>query len=233
MREIRTAYTWLGIEENATDEEIKKAWREAAKKHHPDRGGDEKTFQKMKSSYECLIDSGKRRKYDLKIKKVRLQERLRSTQEKAAAAFQTFWQQQEMEEREFQRRREEARRQQEQVNRNRASSEHSSYFAEQERAEREWRKEYDSMMENYWEEQRTSVGVEKVLHSTDELLYSILSDGIVRMGKAKLERDPVTVGVDTEVKVDGKAKEVVEDLRDSILKAERLVRMFNKFTGGV
>ena len=233
MREIRTAYTWLGIEENATEDQIKKAWREAAKKCHPDRGGSEKDFQKMKSSYECLIDPIKRRKYDLKIKKVRLQERLRATQAKAAEAFQSFWQQQEREEKEFQRRREEARREQERVNRNRASSEHASYFAEQERAEREWRKEYDAMMENYWEEQKTSVGVEKVLHSTDELLYSILSDGIVRMGKQKIEKDPVSVGVDTEVKVEGRAKEVVEDLRDSILKAERLVRMFNKFTGGV
>ena len=233
MREIRTAYTWLGIEENATEDQIKKAWREAAKKCHPDRGGNEKDFQKMKSSYECLIDPVKRRKYDLKIKKVRLQERLRSTQVKAAAAFQNFWQQQEREEREFQRRREEARREQDRVNQNRASSEHASYFAEQEKAEREWRKEYDAMMENYWEEQKTSVGVERVLHSTDELLYSILSDGIVRMGKQKIEKDPVSVGVDTEVKVEGKAKEVVEDLRDSILKAERLVRMFNKFTGGV
>ena len=233
MREIRTAYTWLGIEENATDDQIKKAWREAAKKHHPDRGGSEKEFQRMKKSYECLIDPSKRLRYDLKIKKVRLQERLRSTQEKAAAAFNTFWQQQEREEKEFQRRREEARREQERVNRARASSEHASYFAEQERMEREWRKEYDAMMEGYWEEQKTSVGVERVLHSTDELLYSILSDGIVRMGKQKIERDPVSVGVDTEVKVDGKAKEVVEDLRDSILKAERLVRIFNKFTGGV
>ena len=44
----------------------------------------------MKSSYECLIDPVKRRKYDLKIKKVRLQERLRSTQAKAAAAFKHF-----------------------------------------------------------------------------------------------------------------------------------------------
>ena len=187
----------------------------------------------MKASYECLIDPIKRRKYDLKIKKVRLQERLRSTQVKAAAAFQGFWQQQENEGKEYQRRREESRKEQEKVNQNRTESEHSSYFAAQERSEREWRKEYDAMMENYWEEQKTSVGVEKVLHSTDELLHSILSDGIVRMGKQKIERDPVSVGIDTEVKVDGKAREVVEDLRDSILKAERLVRMFNKFTGGV
>ncbi len=233
MREVRTAYTWLGIEENATQDEIKKAWREAAKKHHPDRGGDEQKFQKMKSSYECLIDPAKRVKYDFKIKKVKMKEKLRSTQRRAASAFENFWQQQVQEEEEYQRRREQARKEQEQVNNNRQSSEYSSYFSDQEKAEREWRKEYDAMLEGYWEEQSTSVGVEKVLHSTDEILASILSDGIVRVGKKKFEKNPVSVGVDTEVKVEGKAKEIVEDLRDSILKAERLVRIFNKFTGGV
>ena len=233
MREIRTAYTWLGIEENANEDQIKKAWKEAAKEHHPDRGGDPVIFQKMKKSYECLIDPNKRSRYNGKIRTVRLKEKLRSTQEQAVSAFTGFWQQQMNIEEERQRRRAQARRDQEAVNSRRASSEHASYFAEQEKLEREWRQEYDTVMQEYWEEQKTSVGVEKVLHSTDEILYSILSDGIVRMGKQKLERDPVSVGVDPEIKVEGKTKEYVEDMRDSILKAERLVRIFNKFTGGM
>ena len=116
-----------------------------------------------------------------------------------------------MEEREFQRRREEARKEQDRVNRNRASSEHSSYFAEQEKAEREWRKEYDAMMENYWDEQRTSVGWKKyfILQMSYYILYCQMVLSVWENKRLNVIQSPL---VDTEVKVDGKAKEVVEDL---------------------
>jgi len=233
MREIRTAYTWLGIEENATQDDIKRAWREAAKKHHPDRGGDPSLFQKLQSSYECLSDPEKRIRYDAKVKKIRRQETIRSKGKSIFDGIASFWSNQVDIETQRQEAREQARREQERVNRNRDSSPHSEYFREQEKAERAWREEYERTMKGYWDEQSKSVGVERVLHSTDEILYSILSDGIVRMGKHKIEKDPVGVGIEPEIKVEGKAKEVVEDLRDSILEAERLVRIFNKFTGGV
>lgn len=233
MREIRTAYTWLGIKEDATIDEIKKAWREAAKKHHPDRGGDAVLFQKLQSSYQCLSDPEKRVKYDAKIRKVKRQETLRSKGESILSGFTSFWSKQVDIETQRQQAREQARKEQERVNRNRESSPHSEYFKEQEKAEKAWREEYERTMEGYWEEQSKSVGVERVLHSTDEILYSILSDGIVRMGKHKVEKDPVGVSVEPEIKVEGRTKEVVEELRDSILEAERLVRIFNKFTGGI
>lgn len=233
MRQIRTAYTLLGIEENASVGEIKKAWREAARKHHPDRGGDEVKFQKMKKSYECLIDPKKRSAYNAKIKKIRIQESIRSKGASVMDSVSSFFRGQSDIERDRQEARERSRKEQERVNRNRESSSHSDYFRQQEEAEKAWRSDYESMMGAYWDEQKKSVGVEKVLHSTDEMLYSILSDGIVRMGKTKIQRDPVSVDIDPSIKVEGRTKEVVEDLRDSILEAERLVRMFNKFTGGV
>ena len=48
MREIRTLYTWLEIKEDASLDEIKKAYRDKAKIHHPDRGGDPETFRKIR-----------------------------------------------------------------------------------------------------------------------------------------------------------------------------------------
>ena len=233
MRQIRTAYTLLGIEEDATHDQIKKAWREAARVHHPDRGGSEDKFQKMQKSYECLIDPDKRSRYDAKIKKIRFQEKIRSKSKSVMDSVSSFFQGESDIEVQRQKAREEARKEQERVNRNRDNSPHADYFRQQEEAERSWRSDYESMMDDYWSEQNKSVGVEKVLHSTDEMLYSILSDGIVRMGKSKIESDPVSVDIDPSIKVEGKTKEVVEDLRDSILEAERLVRMFNKFTGGI
>lgn len=49
-------YRTLGLEPNASEEEVKKAYRKLAMKHHPDRGGDEAEFKKIKEAYEAIID---------------------------------------------------------------------------------------------------------------------------------------------------------------------------------
>lgn len=48
-------YETLGIDSSATPDEIKEAYRRLAKKHHPDKGGDTETFQRIKAAYEALI----------------------------------------------------------------------------------------------------------------------------------------------------------------------------------
>lgn len=61
-------YKTLGVAKNASDEEIKKAYRTLAMKHHPDRnGGDkeaEKKFKEATEAYEVLKDKQKRAAYD-------------------------------------------------------------------------------------------------------------------------------------------------------------------------
>lgn len=47
-------YKTLGLESNATVEEVKQAYRKLAMKHHPDRGGDEAEFKKIKEAYEAI-----------------------------------------------------------------------------------------------------------------------------------------------------------------------------------
>merc|ERR1719410_680675 len=54
----------LQVEKNATESEIKKAYRKLAIKHHPDKGGDPEKFKEITRAYEVLSDSEKRRKYD-------------------------------------------------------------------------------------------------------------------------------------------------------------------------
>lgn len=57
-------YNALGVARDATEAQIKKAYRKLALKHHPDRGGDPDKFKEISEAYETLADQEKRRLYD-------------------------------------------------------------------------------------------------------------------------------------------------------------------------
>jgi molecular chaperone DnaJ len=61
---MKNYYEILGIEEKATQEEIKKVYRKLAVQHHPDKGGDENKFKEISEAYEILGDESKRKNYD-------------------------------------------------------------------------------------------------------------------------------------------------------------------------
>jgi len=57
-------YSVLGISKTATQDEIRKAYRSLAMKHHPDRGGNEETFKQVNEAYTTIGDAKKRAQYD-------------------------------------------------------------------------------------------------------------------------------------------------------------------------
>jgi len=57
-------YDILGVSRTATADEIKKAFRKQARKHHPDAGGSEAKFKEINEAYEVLSDEEKRKQYD-------------------------------------------------------------------------------------------------------------------------------------------------------------------------
>ena len=68
MATKRDYYEVLGVNKDASAEEIKKSYRKLAMKHHPDRNPDnpkaEENFKEAKEAYEMLSDDQKRAAYD-------------------------------------------------------------------------------------------------------------------------------------------------------------------------
>ncbi len=61
----RDYYEVLGVNKSASQDEIKKAYRKAAVKHHPDKeGGDEEKFKEASEAYEVLSNTEKKQRYD-------------------------------------------------------------------------------------------------------------------------------------------------------------------------
>jgi curved DNA-binding protein len=61
---MKNYYDILGVSEDASNDQIKKAFKSIAKKEHPDRGGNEKVFKEANEAYDTLKDTKKRHEYD-------------------------------------------------------------------------------------------------------------------------------------------------------------------------
>jgi DnaJ-class molecular chaperone len=64
METNKNLYDVLGVDKNATDEELKKAYREKAKESHPDKGGSHEDTAEITNAYAILKNPAKRKEYD-------------------------------------------------------------------------------------------------------------------------------------------------------------------------
>lgn len=58
-------YQILGVSENASEQELKSAFRRLAKQHHPDTGGDPESFKKLNEAYTVLSNPEQRHAYNV------------------------------------------------------------------------------------------------------------------------------------------------------------------------
>jgi len=64
---LKDHYKTLGVDKDATETEIKKAYRKMSLIHHPDKGGSDEKFKEIGESYAILSDPQRRRKFDMGI----------------------------------------------------------------------------------------------------------------------------------------------------------------------
>ena len=67
MPDKKDYYDVLGVSKDASEKDIKTAYRKLAMKHHPDRSDDpgaEEMFKELSEAYAVLSDPDKRQKYD-------------------------------------------------------------------------------------------------------------------------------------------------------------------------
>ena len=58
-------YEILGVKKDASEKDIKKAYRDLCKEYHPDKGGDAEKFKEIGAAYEILSDPQKKQQYDV------------------------------------------------------------------------------------------------------------------------------------------------------------------------
>jgi len=61
---ITNHYSILGVSEDASVDDVKKAYRKLASKNHPDKGGNTERFQEIQQAYDVLSEPNKRAEYD-------------------------------------------------------------------------------------------------------------------------------------------------------------------------
>jgi len=57
-------YQELGVAPDATEQDVRAAYKRLAQQHHPDKGGDHGRFERLNASYRTLRDPEKRKRYD-------------------------------------------------------------------------------------------------------------------------------------------------------------------------
>src|SRR5688500_20195743 len=63
-RDVQDLYEILGVARDASDDDIKRAYRRRARELHPDAGGDEEEFKELTTAYEVLKNPAARANYD-------------------------------------------------------------------------------------------------------------------------------------------------------------------------
>ena len=231
-----TLYDILGVEKEATEEEIKLAWRTIAKETHPDRHNNDtglvERFKKCKDAYETLVESSLRKAYDAQLRGPSI------------AEFMGAWvqaHQSEVHRREAQQEKKEEESKKKKTPRAKPSS--SNYAQDQARLEKEfgWTADpanYDSMMGKEEEDPTAQYDTPIDGLNSDDLLQALLSEAVLKAAmredrfKVDGNRVEVTLSPDMKVTIDSHTVKNLRKVHRNLRQMERLVNGVKRWWRG-
>lgn len=80
-------YDLLGVAKDADEEQVRKSYKKAASRAHPDKGGTHEAFLELQAAYETLMDPFKRKIYDLGCPGATLEQAIKEAQKELATLF--------------------------------------------------------------------------------------------------------------------------------------------------
>ncbi len=199
MKQLRTLYTWLEIDEKASPEEIKKAYKTKSKEHHPDRGGDQEIFARIVEARDVLLDDEKRRADDKKVQLARASVNLHNLKEETLNRVKARWE------------------------------EETKAYTPPEAVTESWSEIFEKLVIRYRTGELTDLDdLERLLFSSNQIITNVLKAGKVKVSNRDFNKDPFEVNVETKVKLSDVAHGVLSEISDTISIAEKVVGIFNK-----
>jgi hypothetical protein len=234
-----TFYDILGIEKDATDEQIKSAWRSIAKETHPDRNDNDdkltERFKQCKEAYETLVDPPSRETYDAQLRGPSI------------AEFMGSWVQ--AHQNEVHRRASEPKKKESPPPQNKKKApkikpEPSIYAKDQARLEREfgWTSDpshYDSMMGKAEEDPTAQYDTPIDGLTSDDLLQALLSEAVLKAAmreesgfKVHGNKVEVKLSPDMTVTIDSHTVKNLRKVHRNLRQMERLVNGVKRWWRG-
>ena len=229
-------YEVMGVSPGVTQDALKKAWRDLARKHHPDRGGDADEFAAISKAYEVLSDPQRRQAYDV-ARSVALSVRCACGKTKVPGQAMCPWCALKVSQQHHQREREQrrAQKQADKEARRRARRVHRERIREakllQIRQDRERQAEAQEQRDRAPKPRRPGLG----LPSADDILSAVMAEAALRGGlldsggdvDVHIRYDPLT----GKMKLSGRTVEALEKIGGRLKLAEGVMRQLRRMSG--
>ncbi len=228
-------YEVMGVNPGATQSELKKRWRDLARKHHPDRGGDADKFSNISKAYEVLSDSDRRQAYDV-ARSIALSVRCACGRVKFPGQPMCSWCSLKVSQQHHQREREQrkAQKREDKEAQRRARRVHRERVREAKREqirEAKLEAEYQAQKRRASNHRRSGTG----LPSADDIFSAVMAEAAMKGGlldsggdiDVHVRYDPLT----RKMKLSGRTVEALEKIGGRLKLADGVVRQLRRMSG--
>ena len=231
-------YKLMGVTPEVTQADLKKAWRDKARQHHPDRGGDAGEFAEISKAYEVLSDPQRRQVYDV-ARSIAMSVRCSCGRAKVPGQAMCPWCALKVSQQRHQRDKEQRR---EEKQARKEAKQRAKQRAKELRRRQQHRIRQAKLSQIREDRQREQSGRTKArrsdlgLPSADDILSAVLAEAAMRGGfldsggevDVHLKFDPTT----GKMKLSGRTVDALEQIGGRLKLADHVIRQLRRMSGG-